>query len=684
MISFLIRIQDKLFILFLIISISTSCLPVKKEKISAESVSIHLDFEDVTNRLVYNWQDRLMTDSLLIYFSHSSPKKRLIATLAFGSIPDSTAIPKLGEMLYDEDLQVRVAAAYSLGQIGNLEAEKLLISAWIDNDQTLGYAAFNSMILESVGKCGSLASLKHITEMDKLVPTDTLLLLGQVRGMYRFLLRGITHPNSSKLIVEYLENKAISHEVKLVAANYLARASAKEFEIYLDRMIKLFNAEIKSDLQQPLITAIGKQSGTNIKNLLIKLAKDEQKDYRIRVNAIKALSNHAGEDTEQLMDNLLFDERYQIQLLASKYFIDHGVGTRAVYYYNRSKSIETSDYISKYGLMGAALKYMPATLKSYLDSISNSLKIDFGKNNNSFVQSMIISAMSYDLNNMVFLKSIMYSERDVLIRSTAATALGNLAKNKHFDAFFKSYAPESRAFIAKYLSLTASDPQNPLLAPAAQALIDAGPALWIYVPDTIDFKNTLELMVLPKQSEDYEILSQLIKLMQPDNDPPKALSPTFNNPIDWDLFAGLSDSTVVSLLTSRGNIDILLFKNAAPGSVCNFIRMIQADYYQNKIFHRIEPNFVIQGGCTRGDGYGSLDWSIRTETPPLYYDQEGLVGMASIGRHTESQQFFITHSAAMHLDGKYTIMGKVISGMDVVHKMKAGDKIEDVIIRKSL
>jgi cyclophilin family peptidyl-prolyl cis-trans isomerase len=679
-----VRIQFKLFILFLISCISYSCLPVKKEKISTDKVTFYLDFEDVTNRLVYNWQDRMMTDSLLPYFSHSSAKKRLIATLAFGSVTDSTAIPQLGEMLYDEDLQVRVAAAYALGQIGNLKAEKLLIGAWIDNDQTSGYASFNSMILESVGKCGSLASLKHITEMDKLVPTDTLLLLGQVRGIYRFLLRGISYPNGSKLMIEYLENKSISHEIKLIAAHYLARSSAKELEIYLDRMFKLVNDGVNPEIYQPLILAIGKQQGVAVKNLLFKLAKDEQKDYRIRVNAIKSLYLHPGDETEQLMDNLLFDERFQIQLLASKYFLEHGVESRAVYYYNRSKSVETSDYVSKYGLMGAALKYMPSYLKSYLDSISTSLKSDFEKNNNPYVQSMIISAMSNDLNNMVFLKSIMYSEREVSIRSAAATALGNLAKNKHFDIFFKSYAPESRTFIAKYLSLAASDHQDPLLAPAAQALIDAGPALWIYIPDTINFRNTLAQLVLPRQSEDYEILSQLIKLIQPEIEPPKALKPIFNNPIDWDLFTGLSDSTVISILTSRGNIDVLLFKNTAPGTVCNFIRLIQADYYQNKIFHRVEPNFVIQGGCNRGDGYGSLDWSIRSETPPLYFDQEGLIGMASIGRHTESQQFFITHSAAMHLDGKYTIFGKVVAGMDVVHKIKAGDKIEDVIIRKSL
>ena len=93
------------------------------------------------------------------------------------------------------------------------------------------------------------------------------------------------------------------------------------------------------------------------------------------------------------------------------------------------------------------------------------------------------------------------------------------------------------------------------------------------------------------------------------------------------------------------------------------------------------PNFVVQGGCPRGDGYGSLDYSIRSELPPLSYDREGLVGMASAGNHTEGTQFFITHSPALHLDGNYTIFARVVDGMDVVHQIQPGSKIESIIIQ---
>ena len=92
------------------------------------------------------------------------------------------------------------------------------------------------------------------------------------------------------------------------------------------------------------------------------------------------------------------------------------------------------------------------------------------------------------------------------------------------------------------------------------------------------------------------------------------------------------------------------------------------------------PNFVIQTGCPRGDGYGTLNKFLRSELPPLRYDQQGYVGMASSGNHTESTQFFITHSPTLHLDGNYTIFAKVISGMDVVHRIELGDLIENISI----
>ena len=89
---------------------------------------------------------------------------------------------------------------------------------------------------------------------------------------------------------------------------------------------------------------------------------------------------------------------------------------------------------------------------------------------------------------------------------------------------------------------------------------------------------------------------------------------------------------------------------------------------------------MIQGGCPRGDGFGGLDYTIRSELPTSHYDQEGYIGMASAGRHTEGTQFFITHSPTPHLDGNYTLFGKVIDGMDVVHNIMVGDSIQNVTV----
>jgi cyclophilin family peptidyl-prolyl cis-trans isomerase len=113
-----------------------------------------------------------------------------------------------------------------------------------------------------------------------------------------------------------------------------------------------------------------------------------------------------------------------------------------------------------------------------------------------------------------------------------------------------------------------------------------------------------------------------------------------------------------------------------------FVEQAKKGYYNGKSFHRVVPNFVAQGGCPRGDGYGGLDFTLRTEVPALMrYDREGMVGLASAGLDTESVQFFITHSPAPHLDGNYTIFATVIDGMSVVHDLQVGDLITKISIQ---
>ena len=127
-------------------------------------------------------------------------------------------------------------------------------------------------------------------------------------------------------------------------------------------------------------------------------------------------------------------------------------------------------------------------------------------------------------------------------------------------------------------------------------------------------------------------------------------------------------------------VKLQLLKKEAPGSVANFVQLAKNGFFNGKNFHRVIPNFVIQGGCPRGDGYGGLDYSIRSELPPLNYDDEGYVGMASAGNHTECTQWFITHAPTPHLDGRYTIFAKVIEGMETVHQVQIGDVIKSITI----
>jgi cyclophilin family peptidyl-prolyl cis-trans isomerase len=131
--------------------------------------------------------------------------------------------------------------------------------------------------------------------------------------------------------------------------------------------------------------------------------------------------------------------------------------------------------------------------------------------------------------------------------------------------------------------------------------------------------------------------------------------------------------------TNKGTIVIQLKVEDTPGSVANFVKLVQKGFYEGNSFHRVVPAFVAQGGCPRGDGWGSSPETIRSEWPALHYSR-GQVGMASAGKDTESCQWFITHNDIPHLDGRYTIFASVISGMEVVDLLEIGDRIDKITL----
>ncbi len=129
--------------------------------------------------------------------------------------------------------------------------------------------------------------------------------------------------------------------------------------------------------------------------------------------------------------------------------------------------------------------------------------------------------------------------------------------------------------------------------------------------------------------------------------------------------------------TAHGAIILDLFPKEAPLNVLNFLELARDGYFDGTRFHRVVPGFVLQGGDSQGDGWGGPGYAIRCENSRLQYDR-GMVGMALSGKDTGGSQFFITLAPQPHLDGRYTIFGRVAEGMDVVDRIRRGERITTV------
>lgn len=137
--------------------------------------------------------------------------------------------------------------------------------------------------------------------------------------------------------------------------------------------------------------------------------------------------------------------------------------------------------------------------------------------------------------------------------------------------------------------------------------------------------------------------------------------------------------TTAIMETDKGTINIEFFDGDAPNTVANFVKLSKDGFYDGLNFHRVIPDFVIQGGCPNGTGTGGPGYKIKCEINPNKHEA-GSLSMAHAGRDTGGSQFFVCHSPQPHLDGLHTVFGKT-NDMDVVNAIKAGDKIVSVTIQ---
>lgn len=647
------------------------CIPPSDEVIT----TITLDAQDPVFQRIADFQDQQEVDSLYLYFRHDNPTYRYLSARAFGSIRSPVTADSLASLLDDPVDRVRAAAAFAIGQTGASAAERFLLRAFERNDTAGAYRYSNQAILEAVGKLGAPSTLDDLATISTYTPADTALLLGQTRGIYRYALRGITTQKATQRMIQIASDSRYPVDARLVAAHYLARSP--DISVPDEAVSSLVTALSKATdarLRMALAKGLGKaQTLEAQKALQQQFAQDG--DYRARINIIDALSNFPYDSVKTSISGALNSPNLNEGQKAAQFFISHGISKDATTYWQWAK--DSLSWRVQLPLYQAANRHLPAYAVNARDGINAELRQWYRSSQSVYQKAAVIRALAEFGWNYKYLYREGAKSAAPPVRTATMEALASISGRPDFRSFFGAgYRSVRRDLLGMYLeAMQTGDPG--MIAVAAKALRNDNLNFGALMANTDLLQQALEKLELPKEIETYNELAHTIAYIQGEAEPAPRL-PAYNHPTDWSMLNSLSEDRLVGLETTKGNITLEMMPEIAPGTVANFIALSRQDFFKSKAFHRVVPNFVIQGGCPRGDGYGSLDYSIRSELSPVYYDQGGYVGMASAGNHTECTQFFITHSPAPHLDGEYTIFARVTAGMKVVHQIQPGDRIENI------
>jgi len=381
-------------------------------------------------------------------------------------------------------------------------------------------------------------------------------------------------------------------------------------------------------------------------------------DYRVRVNSILAM---AGKDYQLIKGAVwkaLEDENQNTAISAANYLLNQSdfMGDEA---FELAKNID--NWRVRSILLSAALKNSPDK------NAKGQFIIELYENSpNPYEQAALLISLGQVTSRSKYISEKTFSTKHKVISTSGLRALANIRNLEDFPGSMEVYFADlfKKAIGSKDLAL---------IGIAGGILRNPEFGLKEIFEDfnfLYEAKNSLSL---PKDNEALQALQRTIDYFENAENPQPVVN-EYNHPIDWEKVKSIPTDQKVIVETTKGNIHLELMIEESPGSTLNFVSLASSGYYDGKNFHRVVPNFVVQGGCPRGDGWGGEDYSIRSELGMSKY-RDGYLGMASAGKDTEGVQWFITHSPAPHLDGSYSIFGKVVKGMEVVHDIEVGDKI---------
>jgi cyclophilin family peptidyl-prolyl cis-trans isomerase/HEAT repeat protein len=636
---------------------------------------ISLSFDDQNYIDILNLQDRGQADSLYAFLGHENPSYRFAAANALASVKDSRAMIHLKNLLDDPFEEIQEVAAYAIGQSGNERGETFLINAFQDSVGVNSNS--NRAILEALGKIGSEQTLNLISRVSTYLPTDTLLLLGQCQALYQFALREMTTREGTATMVKYVTEPEYPAKVQLWAANYLARAKDINIEAHKFQLASRLNSHDDPNIRMAIAVSLGNTKDPGILNIMLGHFDSEQ-DYRVKCNMIRSFNNFEYIQVVEKILAQLENPNSKISSTAADYLIRSGKPGDALIY--RDYLTEKVHWLTRAKVYQAINKHLPRNYPKSRYALILKLKNELLAAADPYHRGALYEALGEDPTQYAYIAENGMADTSAYVRTASVRCLAEIFKNEEFSIIYYTGEKRAKEEIIANLKEAINSGDVGMISEAANLFSSRDIGLKNYIDETDFLKQAQSKLILPKDIEASKLLQEAIDYL--DNNPRKdADIPDFNHPIPFDIVRTITDSTFAVIKTTKGNLLVQLFPKLAPGSTANFVNLCKDGFYNEKYFHRVVPNFVIQTGCPRGDGYGSLNYTIRSELPSIHYAEEGYLGMASAGNHTECSQWFITHSPTLHLDGRYTIFGKVIQGMEVVHAIEQGDQIKSIQIK---
>lgn len=612
-------------------------------------------FSDPVLVKIYDLKDKRSTDSLLVYLRSENPLYRREAALTFGSLQDTLASMALGNaLLEDPDDEVKRNTAFALGQTGGFQAVNALIPALQHNERTVVRE-----VLEALGKTVQQSDLNDLKEFEAI---DTLLQEGQAWGFYQLSIRKKADSMITKKVLNYLR-PASSYQARLASANYFGRSTKVEGKGFEKILIHAALHDKRPEVRMAAVSGFRHLGIANIMPSLKNIFTDS--DYRVRVNAVRVCQNFPLTETHEVVFGCLKDSIEMVQIAASE--VIRNIADRYPPERISEEIASSKSWRVKANLYGALLKAIPDDgMVEEIIKLYSTAPLYF----KAALASALGEAKSpLDEIAFKFLSMEMLNESsEKVIRTSAATSIVSINRKTGTKIQKKEFLQIYRQAIAQG--------DVAVIGIICSALTDESLHYKDEIKDQSFLHNARAKLKLPQDIESLQPLERAIAYLE-GKERPAILKNEFNHPMPWEKIKTISRNQRVEIKTSKGRIIIRLLVEEAPGSVANFVDLVDKKYFNGKYFHRVVPNFVIQGGCNRGDGYGSEDYSIRSEFSLTRYTT-GSMGMASAGKDTEGTQWFITHMPTPHLDGKYTIFAETERGMETVHHMEVGDMILEI------